>query len=198
MNILKSSCQFLCSSASCLALAVALLPSTADAKPRIGIGGGVGDPLGPSLKIFFHPQHAFQADFGWAPMHHGNGVLNANYLFHFKPFVSNSVLDFGLYLGVGVGLAFWSGRFWGYAHGHPYGYYGPERCYDPPGPNPYGCYYYGHGRGGAAMLLRAPVGLFLHWQKIPIDTVIEGGWAPYVVYPDLGHGDVSVKVRYYF
>jgi hypothetical protein len=180
------------------ALPVALIPGEAQAKPRVGIGGGLGDPMGPSLKIFFHPQHALQIDFGWAPMHHGDGILHANYLFHFKPFVSNSVMDFGLYLGVGLGLAFWSG--WGHrwAH-HNYGYYGRGRCFDGPDPDPFDddCYY-GRGHGGAAMIVRAPIGLFFHWMKVPIDTVVEGGWSPYVVYPDLAHGDFSVKVRYYF
>src|SRR5688500_13222780 len=49
---------------------------------RVGIGGGLGDPTGPSLKFFLAPQHALQLDFGWAPMHHGNGILHLNYLFH--------------------------------------------------------------------------------------------------------------------
>lgn len=168
---------------------------------RVGLGGGLGDPLGPSLKFFLAPQHALQLDFGWAPMHHGNGILHFNYLFHFPPFVSNSVMDFGLYLGVGLGMAFWAGGY-GYYGYHDYGYYGPHRgdCYDPPGPDPYRCYggYYGRGHGGAAMIVRAPVGLYFHWMKVPIDTVVEGGWSPYVIYPDLAHGDFSVKVRYYF
>lgn len=165
---------------------------------RVGLGGGLGDPTGPSLKLFLAPQHALQFDFGWAPMHHGNGILTANYLFHFPTFVSNSVMDFGLYLGAGLGLAFWSGfGYYGY-HGH--GYYGGGRdCYNPPGPDDYRCDYYGrNGHGGAAMVVRAPVGLFFHWMKVPLDTVIEGGWSPYVIYPDLAHGDFSVKLRYYF
>lgn len=177
------------------------LPDAEAAKPRgnrrVGLGGGLGDPTGPSLKVFLAPQHALQFDFGWAPMHHGNGILHANYLFHFPTFVSNSVMDFGLYLGAGLGMAFWSGysgyNWYGY---HNYGYYGRGRCYDPPGPDPYVCDRY-HG-GGAAMIVRAPVGLFFHWMKVPLDTVIEGGWSPYVIYPDLPHGDFSVKVRYYF
>ena len=168
---------------------------------RFGLGGGLGDPMGPSLKFFLAPQHALQFDFGWAPMHHGDGILHLNYLFHFPPFVSNSVMDFGLYLGVGLGMAFWAaGHYRYYGYNHPYGYYGPyaRDCYNPPGPDPYGCYggYYGH--GGAAMIVRAPVGLYFHWMKVPIDTVVEGGWSPYVIYPDLAHGDFSVKVRYYF
>lgn len=181
------------------ALAIATLPTTVLAKPKIGLGGGLGDPTGPSLKIFFRPQHALQVDLGWAPLHHGDGILHASYLFHFKPFVSNSVMDFGLYLGVGAGLAFWAER-GPYFGRHGYGYYGRGReCYDP-APEGGGCYYgYGrYGRGGAAMVLRAPVGLFFHWAKVPIDTVVEGAWSPYVIHPDLVHGDFSIKVRYYF
>ncbi|MFO0636969.1 MAG: hypothetical protein U0168_29410 [Nannocystaceae bacterium] len=192
--------------ALCMTTAFAALPQPADAakkRPRgsrrIGLGGGLGDPTGPSLKLFLAPQHALQFDFGWAPMHHGNGIIHANYLFHFPTFVSNSVMDFGLYLGVGLGMAFWSG--YGYYGYHHYGYYGPyydpRGCYDPPGPDPVDCRYYAN-HGGAAMILRAPVGLFFHWMKVPLDTVVEGGWSPYVVRPDLAHGDFSVKLRYYF
>ena len=176
-----------------LAAVVAAPVADAEAKPRVGIGGGLGDPTGPSLKLFFHPQHALQIDLGWAPMHHGDGILHANYSFHFKPFVSNSVMDFGLYLGVGAGLAFWSGA--GHFGGHRYGQYGRGRC--DPDPGPRDCFY-DRGHGGAAMVVRAPVGLYFHWVKVPIDTVVEGGWSPYVIYPDLAHGDFSVKVRYYF
>jgi hypothetical protein len=53
--------------------------------------------------------------------------------------------------------------------------------------------------GGAGMFIRAPIlGLGIHWKKIPIDTVMEGSWSPYVIYPDLSHGDFSIKARYYF
>lgn len=164
---------------------------------RIGLGGGLGDPTGPSLKLFLHPQHALQFDFGWAPMHHGNGILTANYLFHFPTFVSNSVMDFGMYLGGGLGLAFWSG--YGYWGGHHGGYYGRGRdCYTTQNGDRR-CDYYGrNGHGGAGMVARIPVGLFFHWMKVPLDTVVEGGWSPYVIYPDLWHGDFSVKLRYYF
>lgn len=166
---------------------------------RVGLGGGLGDPTGPSLKLFLAPKHALQFDFGWAPMHHGSGILTANYLFHFPTFVSNSVMDFGMYIGGGLGLAFWAHQGYFGNHGHRYdGYYGRGRdCYDPPGPDDYYCDDYGHG-GGAAMVVRAPVGIFFHWMKVPLDTVIEGGWSPFVIYPDLAHGDFSVKVRYYF
>jgi hypothetical protein len=55
-------------------------------------------------------------------------------------------------------------------------------------------------------MLRAPVlGLAFHWKPVPLDTVIEGAWSPFLVEATedhaqvgLGHGDVSVKLRYYF
>jgi hypothetical protein len=179
-------------------------PTEAHAKGnvRFGLGGGLGDPTGPSLKLFLHPQHALQFDLGWAPMHHGDGITHLNYLFHFKPFVEHEVLDFGLYLGAGIGMIFWAparrGRYYD--------------CYDPPGPDDYRCdydrdyYYYRrhwYGRyrndGGASLTARPPVGLFVHWKKIPLDTVVEGTWSPYIVpYFDPWHGDFSMKVRYYF
>lgn len=177
-------------------LTVAVATATAHAAPprspggdrKFGLGGGIGDPFGPSLKLFLHPSHALQFDLGWAPMHFGHGITHVNYLFHFPSFVSNDVLDFGLYLGAGLGVGFWSGsRYW---------------CDDPDRYHRSRCGYYGrygrYGRGGAAMLVRAPVGLFLHFQQVPIDVVMEGGWSPYVVrwYPFLG--DFSVKCRYYF
>lgn len=192
------------------AFAFTMSPAEAQAanpNVRFGLGGGLGDPLGPSMKLFVHPQHALQFDFGWAPMHHGDGITHFNYLFHFKPFVRNDVLDFGMYLGGGIGVAFWANRYY------------DRNCYDPPGPDEWRCdgYYdyanrghYGYARypyyrrqGGAGMIVRPPVmGLFLHFQEIPIDVVMEGAWSPYVVISGGGwdpwHGDFSIKCRYYF
>ena len=56
-------------------------------------------------------------------------------------------------------------------------------------------------------MLRVPVlGLAFHWKKVPLDTVLEGAWSPFLpeivgghgAYVGLDHGDVSFKVRYYF
>jgi hypothetical protein len=185
------------------AFVFAMLPSpTAQAKNpniRFGLGGGLGDPMGPSMKLFLHPQHALQFDLGWAPMHHGNGITHFNYLFHFKPFVKNSVLDFGMYLGAGIGMAFWAAP-----RRNCYYYNDPNRPPDRRNCDYYDYYYdrhyynYNNGRGGVAMIIRPPVGLFIHWQDVPIDTVMEAGWSPYVIHWDPWHGDFSVKVRYYF
>jgi hypothetical protein len=188
----------LVSAALCFS-AFLVLPTTADAaKPRVGLGGGLGDPTGPSLKVFFHPQHALQVDMGWAPLHHGHGILHANYLFHFKPFIENSVFDFGMYLGVGAGMTVWTHRRYGYGYKHG-GVYGKGNCKkggcDNCNDNNNDCFYRAAGVG---MNVRAPVGVFFHFAEIPIDTVLEGGWSPYVFYPDLFHGDFSAKVRYYF
>ena len=91
-------------------------------------------------------------------MHHGDGITHINYLFHFKPFVEHEILDFGLYLGAGIGMIFWAPARRGY------------RCYDPPGPDDYRCdydydyyYYRSHwyggryrDRGGVALTARPP------------------------------------------
>lgn len=58
--------------------------------------------------------------------------------------------------------------------------------------------YRDRGSGGVAMVARAPVGVYFHFDKIPIDAVVEGGWSPYVYRWDPYHGDVSAKIRYYF
>jgi len=150
---------------------------------KLGVGLSLGDPMGATLKYFLHPNHAIQADFGWAPMHHGNGRIGADYLWHPGTFVSNSTMDFLPYLGIGIGMAFWARRYCGryYYHGNDYRY--DNNC----------------GSGGAGMFIRAPIlGLGFHWKGAPIDTMLEGSWSPYLVLPDLAHGDVSFKIRYYF
>jgi hypothetical protein len=157
---------------------------------KFGLGGGIGDPFGPSMKLFLHPAHALQFDLGWAPLHFGHGVTHVNYLFHFPSFVSNEVMDFGMYLGGGLGVGFWGRAGWCDDRGRRDDY-SRARC---------GYYrrYDRYGRGGAAMLIRVPVGVFFHFQQAPVDVGVEGGWSPYVVrwYPWLG--DFSVKCRYYF
>ena len=152
---------------------------------NFGMGLSLGDPMGLSVKGFLAPNHALQGDLGWAPLHHGDGRLGIDYLWHPATFVSNSTLDFLPYLGFGIGMMFWAGR------GYHYGYYGHPGYYDDR--------YYYRGGGGVAMFLRAPIlGLGFHWKKVPLDTMFEGSWSPYLVLPDLGHGDFSFKVRYYF
>lgn len=147
---------------------------------NFGVGLSLGDPLGLSIKYFMAPNHAIQGDIGWAPFHHGNGRLGIDYNWHPGTFVSNSTMDFVPYLGLGVGMAFWGGH---YYHGH--GHRGRYRDH-----------YRG---GGVAMFLRAPIlGIGFHWKTVPLDTMLEGSWSPYLIYPDLPHGDFSFKIRYYF
>ncbi|MEM7154445.1 MAG: hypothetical protein AAF799_16480 [Myxococcota bacterium] len=145
---------------------------------NLGVGLSLGGPMGASLKYFMAPNHAIQADLGWAPFHHGHGRLGVDYLWHPGTFVSNSTMDFLPYLGIGLGMAFWAGR--GYYHGRHY----DDRY---------------RGGGGVGMFMRLPIlGLGFHWKTVPLDTMVEGSWAPYLVYPDLPHGDFSFKIRYYF
>jgi hypothetical protein len=148
---------------------------------NLGFGVTLGDPMGASLKYFFNANHAIQADIGWAPiLSDAAGRIEATYLWHPGTFVRGNVVDFLGYVGIGTGVGFWGGgRRWYYCNG---------RFCDGR-----------RGRGGAAWFLRLPVlGLALHWQTVPLDTVLEGSWTPHLIYPDPGDGEVSLKVRYYF
>jgi hypothetical protein len=164
---------------------------------NFGLGLSLGDPMGLSLKYFMAANHAIQGDLGWAPLHHGNGRLGIDYLWHPATFVSNSSVDFLPYLGLGIGMMFWAGSYYHGGHGRCRGYDG-----DPDHPDYDDCYdrydrY--HGGGGVAMFIRAPIlGLGFHFKKAPFDLMFEGSWSPYIIYPDLSHGDFSIKVRYYF
>jgi hypothetical protein len=141
-----------------------------------GIGASVGDPLGFSLKYFLHPRHAISGHLGYGLLHHGDGLVTADYHWHSRPIGDTTIVEAMFYVGVGVGLAFWA---------RP----GPERLQ-------------GHERAaarGAGLILRVPaLGLAYHWKRVPIDTALELAWSPYIVLPDLRHLDASVKVRYYF
>lgn len=143
---------------------------------NIGIGATLGNPTGFSFKAYFAQRHAIQLDAGWAPFHHGDGRVNVDYLFH-GTFTGNSTVDLLGYFGGGLGVAFWA--------------YGPVPFDFRPRPED------GPGRG-AAMFVRVPLGLSLNWNTVPLDTVFELAWAPYVVPWDPGRGDFAVKVRYYF
>jgi hypothetical protein len=48
------------------------------------------------------------------------------------------------------------------------------------------------------MLVRAPVGLYFHFQRAPVDLAIEGGWSPYVLPWFPWQGDFAIKCRDYF
>lgn len=185
--------------ATCLGATSFALATEAEAAPtpggkikgrggNVGLGLSHGDPFGISFKWFMHPQHALQSDLGWAPIHHGNGRFGADYLFHPGTFVSNSTLDLVPYLGVGAGVLFWGNHYYGRGRDHFY-----NDCYDADGRRRF-C------GGGGAFMLRAPIlGLGIHWKKVPLDTMAEGSWAPYLgPFIDLAHGDFSIKVRYYF
>ena len=134
-----------------------------------GVGLSIGDPMGLSIKHFFHPAHALQFHLAWLPLHLGDGGVGVDYLWTPGVFVSNSTLDFMPYFGLGVAIGFDSNQ--------------------------------------AGLIVKAPLGLAIHWKEVPIDTVLEGAWSPYVIYgPCAGRnacfvgaaGDISVKVRYYF
>jgi len=149
-----------------------------------GVGMTLGSPLGFSLKHFMGAPHALQWNVSWGILHHGNFRTDLSYLWHPATIAKSSVVDLVPYLGFGMGFGIWSwGRGWGY-HGH--------RHHD--------------GRTTAVgILFRVPaLGLALHWQKVPLDTVIEGAWSPMIEIWEGGagfganHGDIFLGTRYYF
>jgi len=154
---------------------------------NFGIGLALGDPMGASAKLFLAPQHALQFELGWAPLHHGSGTLSMSYLWHPATWASSSVVDLIGYLGLGLGVGLWSDRYWHYYNGH-------------------GVPDHNHHHTWFGLMLRAPVlGLTLHWKKVPLDTALEGAWSPFLVEayahgasPGLAHGDVALRMRYYF
>jgi hypothetical protein len=136
-----------------------------------GVGLSLGDPMGLSVKHFFHPAHALQFHLAWLPLHNADGGVGVDYLWTPGVFVSNRTLDFMPYLGLGVALGFDDDQ--------------------------------------AGLIIKPPLlGLAVHWKEVPFDTVLEGGWSPYIIYGpcsrdraacmDLAAGDISIKARYYF
>lgn len=134
-----------------------------------GVGLSIGDPMGLSVKHFFHPAHALQFHVAWLPLHRFDGGVGVDYLWTPGLFMSNSTFDFMPYVGLGVALGFDSDQ--------------------------------------AGLIVKPPVGLAFHWKDVPIDTVLEGTWSPYIIYGPCGRraacwhpdaGDISIKARYYF
>jgi hypothetical protein len=147
---------------------------------NLGVGVSLGDPMGASVKYFMSANHALQWHFAWLPLHHGAGGISMDYLFHPVTIASSAVVDLVPYFGGGFGFALW-------AHGRHYRRYYPEYEDDV---------HFG-------LMLRMLGGLALHWKRVPLDTVLEAGWTPFLLEtrPNRfggAHGDVSFKIRYYF
>ena len=167
-----------CVGAVALPQSASAAPTTHNELPRkggkTGLGVSVGDPMGLSLKHFFSSHHALQFHLAWLPLHNLGGGIGVDYLFAPGVFYRGKTLDVIPYFGLGVALGFDLGR------------------------NTNGK------KGRAGLIIKPPVGVTLHFLKVPIDTALEGTWSPYVVYGParppylLSAGDVSVKVRYYF
>lgn len=141
---------------------------------NFGAGISLGDPTGASLKLFLNSHLALQWHVAWLPAHHGSGGATMDVLWHPATLASGPALDLVPYIGGGFGFGLWS-------HDHP------RR----------------EGDVRFGFMLRFVAGLALHWRPAPLDTVFEAGWTPYVIETNPadfgpGHGDISVKVRYYF
>lgn len=153
---------------------------------RTGFGVAIGSPMALSLKHFFSVRHALQAELGWYPLHHGGGGITLDYLWHSRVLGSNPDVDAVGYIGGGLGMVVWG-------QNTIAGYDGPLVG----GP-------LNGAKAHAGLMVRVPVlGLAFHWERVPLDTCLEGGWAPLVIEgPKASFGPahiiVGLKVRYYF
>ena len=96
------------------------------------------------------------------------------YLWHPVTLASSRVLNLVPYFGGGAGIGLWS-----------------QGNRNQPSEFRFG------------IVLKILAGLAIHWKKVPLDTVLEMGWSPFLfkINPaefGAGHGDVSIKVRYFF
>ncbi len=142
--------------------------------------------MGLSLKHFFSTRHAIQADIAWLPLHHGAGGVSLEYLWHSRVVGDNPDVDAVLYIGGGIGAGLWGRSTLAGYDGPHYGGAFADR------PVHFG------------LMLRVPtLGLAFHWIRVPLDTCLEGAWAPFIVEArdarfGPAHVGVALKARYYF
>ena len=140
---------------------------------NFGIGLSLVDPLGLSAKLFLSPNHALQFHLAWMPFHHHGGGLTMDYLWHPATIASGREVALVPYIGIGFGFAVWDRD--------------RRDTYD----------------ARVGLMLRLLGGLALHWKRVPIDTVLETGWTPFLIESNPAdfapeHWDLSIKIRYYF
>lgn len=170
-----------------LAAAAALTasgPATAAERPSppeagsVSLGIVAGDPTGGSAKLFLHPRHALASHVGFGFFHFGAGRVDLSYLFHSKPWGGKDGFFALGYVGVGVGVAFWSSKF---------GHLGPLA----PEPGDF---------RKAAFFFRAPVlGIDFFLASVPIDIFLETAYSPLVgPYLSAWNIDFGLGARYWF
>ena len=142
------------------------------------LGVIVGDPTGGTAKVFLRPRHALQSHVGFGPFHLGAGRVDLSYLFHSRPWGAAEGLKTRGYVGVGVGVAFWSRKI---------GQLGPF------GPDP-------EDFRNVSFFFRAPVlGVAMHMRTVPIDIFIEAAYSPMVGPPiTYWNFDFGLGARYWF
>jgi hypothetical protein len=157
-----------------LATAASAAPKRVGKGGDLGLGGVLGDPSGVTFKAFVHPRHALESTAGFGPFHRGAARLHLAYLFHSKPWAQDG--DFALhgYVGVGLGVAFWHKRYFGFALPGEF--------------------------RRAAMFVRAPVtGLAFHLVELPMDVFLEAAYSPIVTPPaSFWNVDFGLGARYWF
>ncbi len=144
----------------------------------VSLGIVAGDPTGGSAKVFLHPRHALSSHVGFGFFHFGAGRADLTYLFHSKPWGKDPGFFALGYLGVGVGVAFWSEKF---------GHVGPLA----PEPGDF---------RKAAFFFRAPVlGIDFFLKRVPIDIFLETAYSPLVgPYLSAWNVDFGLGARYWF
>lgn len=169
-----------------VSLGLFALPAHALAGPdegggNFGLGAQVGNPTALTGKWFVAGSaHALQFGVGWAwlgPTGLGhNGRAHLDWTWHPGTLASNETFDLVPYVGLGIGSGLYGHR--GHGNGrHPHAYL--------------------FGRAGV-------LGLAFHWQRVSMDTFLEGCWTPGVgfdhddVNPLLLMGDFAVGARWYF
>lgn len=141
---------------------------------KIGLGVALGQPSGATVKWFFARNHALQGTLGVGFLGGYHLRLNAEYLFHIR-LTSTADFDLPIYFGAGVSFFTW------FHYVYPYYWFGDGQYIT----------YFGIG-------LRVPVGVALHFHKVPMDVFAQV--APGVgLFPGIGFTfDGTAGFRYYF
>jgi len=120
--------------------------SNFEANKTFGLGIMFGSPTGLSGKYFTGPSTAIDFGIGGIGYRGRSGVhVHADFLWHPLSFVSDPAFELPLYVGIG-------GRFFNYDWYHS----GPDHYHE-----------------GAALGVRAPIGIAFDFNNVPIDIFVE-------------------------
>jgi hypothetical protein len=165
--------------ALCIILALSLTPSQAEAKGGpFGLGIIGGNPTGITGKYFFGSEDAIDFHLGiggWGRRNRDIGIY-VDYLRHFDLGVRNSVMSMAFYAGIGGDIIFTDN-----------GYCGKFNCKD-----------YRDGDGTVWLAARAPLGINMMFQKVPLELFLEIIPALYIIQYISFDIDLALGLRFYF